>query len=825
MKRDISRREFLERTALAGAAIPLSSFYPGVFNRQQKALTHPPTASPSSLVLWYDKPAVQWVEALPIGNGRLGAMVFGGTKTERLQLNEDTLYAGGPYDPSNPEALKALPEARRLIFEGKYKEANDLIGAKMMARPIKQMPYEPVGDLKLEFPSHESVSEYRRELNLDTAIAKVSYVSSGATFTREILASPVDQVIVIRLTSNLPGQITFDAAMSTPQEATLETESTDTLVVRGQNGEASGIKGELKFQARVRVIAKGGTTTAEGNKIVVRNADTAMLLVTIATSYKNYKDISGDPEELTKTYLSKAAEKSYEEMRESHVREHQRLFRRVQLDLGTTHAATLSTDQRHAKFLEGSDPQLAALYYQYGRYLLISCSRPDTQPANLQGLWNESMTPPWESKYTININTEMNYWPAEPTNLAECIEPLAEMVADLAESGSRTAKVQYGADGWVCHHNTDLWRATAPIDGPLWGFWPTGGAWLCTHLWSHYEFSGDKNFLSRVYPIMKRAAQFFVDTLVEEPKHKWLVTCPSLSPENIHPGGVAICAGPTMDMEILRDLFSQCIKAAEILDLDSEFSAKLASVRSRLAPLQIGKAGQLQEWLEDWDMEAPERHHRHVSHLYGLYPSNQITPLETPELSAAAKKTLELRGDVGTGWSLAWKINLWARLHDGDHAYLLLRKALMPLNSKDPEYGGGGVYPNLFDAHPPFQIDGNFGATSGITEMLLQSHTGLRPPKVAYAPELQRRSSSGPQAGEIHLLPALPKAWPAGSVKGLRARGGFEVDIAWERNELRDVTIKSTWGTECNVRYKQQVITLRLKPGESVHLDENLQRR
>ena len=640
-------------------------------------------SNPQRLVLWYEKPATQWVEALPVGNGRLGAMVFGGTASERLQLNEDTLYAGGPYDPNNREALAALPEARRLIFEGRYKEANDLVGAKMMAQPIKQMPYEPVGDLRLEFPGHLEFRNYRRELDLETAIAKVSYSSGDVNFTREVFVSPVDQVIVVHLRCDHPKQISFVVSLATPQKADVTTAGSDTLVMSGENGEASGIKGALRFQARVLVQAHGGKTAIEKGRIAVTNADSATILIAAATSYKSYKDISGDPESLTKAHLKAACKKAFEKLRADHIREHQRLFNRVKLDLGITEAAGLPTDQRPAKFLEGADPHLAALYFQYGRYLLISSSRAGTQPANLQGLWNDSMTPPWESKYTVNINTEMNYWPAETTNLSECHEPLLRMVAELVENGSRTAQVQYGARGWVCHHNTDLWRQTAPIDGPLWGFWPAGGAWLCTHLWNHYEFTGDREFLARVYPVMKGAAQFFIDTLVEEPKHKWLVTCPSLSPENRHPGGVAVCAGPAMDIQILRDLFLQCVNAAHALGIDQQFSARLADIRARLAPMQIGKAGQLQEWLEDWDLDAPERQHRHVSHLYGLFPSNQFTLRDTPDLFAAAKKSLELRGDVGTGWSLAWKINLWARLLDGDHAYLLLQKALTPVYSND----------------------------------------------------------------------------------------------------------------------------------------------
>jgi len=743
-----------------------------------------PPAEPLSL--WYRQPASRWVEALAVGNGRLGAMVFGGVTQERIQLNEDTLWAGGPYDPANSEALGALPQVREMIFSGQYRQASRLISQKMMAKPLAQMPYQCVGDLLLTFPDANGVTNYRRDLNLDTAVATVEYTIDAVRYTREVFSSPVDQVIVIRLKADKPGKVTFTADMKTQQKASVTVESANTLVMQGVNGGSRGIAGALKYQARVAIAIAGGKVVPGDGQITVTDADSALLLIAAATSYKSYKDVTGDPEALTKETIAKASKKSFEALLKDHTTAHQTLFRRVTLDLGTTAAAGRPTDERIRDPNKEKDLQLAALYFQFGRYLLISSSRPGSQPANLQGIWNDSMSPPWQSKYTININTEMNYWPAEPTNLGECVEPLVAMVMDLTDTGARTAKVCYGAGGWVTHHNTDLWRASAPIDGPQWGMWPTGGAWLCLHLWDHYDYSRDREYLAKVYPAMKGAAQFFFDTLIEDPNHKWLVTCPSLSPENSHPFGTSVCAGPTMDMQILRDLFTNCIRAAEILGVDEDFRKQADATRQRLAPNQIGSAGQLQEWLEDWDMKVREIHHRHVSHLYGLYPSDQIHVRTTPDLAAAVRKSLEIRGDEATGWGIGWRLNLWARLHDGEHAYKILTMLLRPERT----------YPNMFDAHPPFQIDGNFGGVSGIAEMFLQSC-----------------------AGEIELLPALPKAWPNGSVKGLRARGGFELDIQWKDGKLVNVTVRSLAGGSCRLRYGAVTHDLNLAKGQSAQWD------
>ena len=759
------------------------------------------TSAPSEpLSLWYRQPATKWTEALPVGNGRIGAMVFGGINLERIQLNEDTLWAGGPYDPVNPEARAALPQVRQLVFEGKYREASRLIRSNVMSKPLNQMPYETAGDLMLTFPDSSSAGNYRRDLNLDTAVAAVEYTANGTRFTRQVFASPVDQVIVVHLTADKKGAISFTAGLKTPQKAAIASESGNTLVMSGVNGSGQRIHGALKFQVRARVLADGGSITAASNTVEVAHADSATILIALATSYKRYDDVTGDAEKTVKGQIAAAGHRNFDRLLAAQVKEHQRLFRRVAIDLGHSGAMQLPTDERIRDFHNGQDPQLAALYFQFGRYLLISCSRPGGQPANLQGLWNESMNPPWQSKYTININTEMNYWPAEPCNLGECVEPLVAMVKDLSQTGARTAQEMYGAGGWVVHHNTDLWRATGPIDGPEWGMWPTGGAWLCNHLWDHYEFSPDKSYLKTIYPVLRGAARFFLDTLVEEPTHHWLVTNPSISPENQHPGGSAVCAGPSMDEEILRDLFGNTIKASEILGTDKQFRAKLAAARTRLAPPQIGSAGQLQEWLQDWDMSSGvDIHHRHISHLYALYPSWQINVFDTPKLAAAAKKSLEIRGDESTGWATAWRINLWDRLHDGDHACRILEFLLSPQRT----------YPDMFDAHPPFQIDGNFGGAAGIAGMLLQSRA--------------LETEGAAQTFEMELLPALPSAWPNGSVTGLRARGGFETDIDWNGRKLTSVKIHSVGGRKVTVRYGNRTTEIELKSGGTVHLNFDLQ--
>jgi alpha-L-fucosidase 2 len=730
-----------------------------------------PSDEPAAMrVLRYDRPARDWNEALPVGNGRLGAMVFGGAPRERIQFNEETLWTGGPHDYSHPGASESLPAIRDLLFAGRPREAEKLAMERFMSVPLGQMAYQPFGDLSIDFPGHEAFTDYERSLDVERALSTVRYKVGGTTFYREVFASHPDQVIVVRLSADKKKALTFTVGLDSPHErkGVRTVGPVQTLEVAVKDGALRGV-------AMVRAETDGAVRE-EGGTIGVTGATRAVLTLGAATNFVSYEDVGGDPGERAGAVLGRVKGKSFARIRRDHIADYRSLFDRFDVDFGSNGRENLPMDRRLRLFNQmPDDPALLSLYVQYGRYLLISSSRPGTQPANLQGIWNQDLDPAWGSKYTTNINAEMNYWPAEVTNLADCHEPFLRLVEECARTGRTTAKVHYGAEGWVLHHNADLWRGTAPINHANHGIWQGGGGWVGRHLWEHYLFGRDEAFLrERAWPVMREAARFYAQALVPDPRTGWLISSPSNSPEI---GGLV--AGPTMDHQIIRSLFAACVEASSILGEDRELAAELARLIPRIAPNRVGRLGQLQEWLDDVD--DPNEHHRHVSHLWGVHPGADITWRDSPELMRAARQSLLFRGDEGTGWSLAWKINFWARFLDGDRAYELI-KLLLRVKDEASAVRGGGSYINLFDAHPPFQIDGNFGGAAGIVELLVQSHQGF-----------------------VDVLPALPAALPEGSLRGVRARDGFELDLAWRAGRLTRLTVLSTAGLPCRIRYRGRI--------------------